>query len=182
MDIVSFITSNPHKFNEIKEIFKSNGLELNWINRRLPEIQANNLEDVVEYSLSTYDLEDVFIEDTGFFIEALKGFPGVYSRYVFDTIGNQGILSLISDKVNRRARFIAVIGVRGDMGEDVKLFKGEVKGSVSLTIRGSQGFGYDPIFIPEGFKNTFGEDKLLKARLSHRKKAAEKLIEYLKRK
>ncbi|RMF90250.1 MAG: non-canonical purine NTP pyrophosphatase, partial [Methanobacteriota archaeon] len=111
------------------------------------------------------------------------GFPGVYSRYVFDTIGNRGILRLLEDVEDRRARFEAVIGYKPDAAgdSDIKLFKGVVEGYVSLSPRGEGGFGYDPIFIPEGYGKTFAEDKALKSRLSHRRKVAEKFIGYLKR-
>jgi XTP/dITP diphosphohydrolase len=176
-----FITSNPHKFKEMKEFFSANGLELEWINKKLPELQADTLDEVVKYALSNYDDENVFVEDAGFFIDALGGFPGVYSRYVFDTIGNRGILRLLDVVENRQARFVAVIGYRDSRGGDIKLFKGEVKGSVSKALKGKKGFGYDPIFVPEGFKKAFGEDKALKSRISHRKKAAEGFIQYLKR-
>ncbi|MFQ5801211.1 MAG: XTP/dITP diphosphatase [Candidatus Hydrothermarchaeales archaeon] len=180
MTKISFITTNPNKFNEMKELFNTHGLELGWINRKLPEIQASTLEDVVKHALSTAGMKNVFIEDAGFFIGALGGFPGVYSRYVYDTIGNAGILRLLEGEKNREARFVAVIGYRGE-GEDIKLFKGETKGNVSLLPRGEKGFGYDPIFVPEGFEKTFGEDKVLKSQVSHRKRAAEKLIHYLTR-
>jgi len=178
---VSFITSNENKFMEMKEFFNSNSLELEWIERSLPEIQANTLEEVVEYSLSQVGLENVFIEDAGVFIDSLDGFPGVYSRYIYDTIGNKGILRLLEGEKNRTARFEALIGFKESNKEDIKLFKGVVKGSVSPSCKGNMGFGYDPIFIPEGFINTFGEDKNLKSEMSHRIRAAEKLINYLQR-
>lgn len=181
MTDISFITTNPNKFNEMKELFNTHGLELGWINRKLPEIQASTLEDVVKHALSTAGMKNVFIEDAGFFIGALGGFPGVYSRYVYDTIGNAGILRLLEGEKNRKATFVATIGYIDEVGRDIKLFKGEVKGNVSHVPQGHRGFGYDPIFIPEGFKKTFGEDKVLKSQVSHRKRAAEKLISYLKR-
>jgi XTP/dITP diphosphohydrolase len=178
---ISFITTNPDKYREMHEFFKANELELNWINKELPEIQAESLEEVVKFALSSYDGENVFIEDAGIFIEALHGFPGVYSKYVYDTIGNQGILRLLQGVENRSARFTAVIGFKAERGGDIKLFKGEVKGYVSLSPKGEKGFGYDPIFIPEGHEKTFGEDEILKSKISHRKRAADKLIQNLTR-
>jgi XTP/dITP diphosphohydrolase len=136
---------------------------------------------VVEFSLSSYVAENVFVEDAGIFINALSGFPGVYSRYVFDTIGNKGILKLLDGSENRSARFVAVIGYKPGDGGSIKLFKGEVRGFVSLFPKGESGFGYDPIFVPEGFKRTFGEDTIIKSQVSHRKRAAEGLMKYLKR-
>jgi XTP/dITP diphosphohydrolase len=181
MGEVSFITSNTNKFTEIAEFFKASGLELERIDAKLPEIQAETLEEVVEFSLSSYEGEDVFVEDAGIFIDVLGGFPGVYSRYVFETIGNDGILKLLSGLDDRNARFEAVIGFKPMGGGDIKLFKGEVRGSVSLFPKGESGFGYDPIFVPEGFKRTFGEDETTKSSISHRKRAVEKLIHHLKR-
>lgn len=180
-DNTSFITSNNDKFQEMKELFESCGLELSWIKKNIVEIQADTLEEVVEYSLKDLGMQEIFLEDAGFFIDSLNGFPGVYSRYVFDTIGNNGILKLLGDADNRRANFVAVIGYKSKEGEDIKLFKGEIKGNVSRTAKGNEGFGYDPIFIPEGFERTFAEDRELKLRLSHRTRAAEQLIKHLKR-
>ena len=181
MSKLSFITSNPDKYSEMKSFFEANGLELGWIRKSLPELQTDTLEEVVEHSLSIYGGENVFVEDAGIFIAALDGFPGVYSRYIYDTIGNEGILKLLDGVENRRARFEAVIGLKPEGGEEVKLFKGEVRGSVSLSPHGDRGFGYDPIFIPEGFIKTFGEDESVKSKVSHRKRASEKLLQYLKR-
>jgi XTP/dITP diphosphohydrolase len=178
---VSFITSNPNKYSEMKGFFNGGGLELDWIDAKLPELQADTLEEVVDYSLSSYNGENVFIEDAGFFVDALGGFPGVYSRYVFDTIGNEGILKLLDGVKDRSARFEAIIGYKPLDSMDIKLFKGEVRGCVSLFPKGESGFGYDPIFVPEGFKRTFGEDNVIKSNVSHRKRAAEGLMKYLKR-
>jgi len=178
---LSFITSNQDKYREVKSFFNEHSLELGWTRVSLPELQADTLEEVVEHSLSQFNGEDVFVEDAGVFIDALGGFPGVYSRYVYDTVGNAGILKLMEGVENRRARFEAVIGFKPAGGGDVKLFKGEVRGNVSLSPKGEGGFGYDPIFIPEGFIKTFGEDESVKSMVSHRKRAAEKLLQYLKR-
>jgi XTP/dITP diphosphohydrolase len=181
MNRVSFITSNPNKYGEIKSFFNERGLEVGWIKESLLEIQASSLEEVAINSLRDHEEANVFVEDAGIFVESLSGFPGVYSRYVYDTIGNQGILKLMDGVEDRRAGFAAVIGLKEEEG-DVKIFKGEVKGYLSPFPKGDGGFGYDPIFIPEGSEKTFGEDETLKSQISHRKRAAEKLIEYLKRK
>lgn len=178
---VSFITSNQDKYREMKAFFNENSLELSWIETSLPERQTDTLEEVVEYSLSHYEGRNVFVEDAGVFIDGLLDFPGVYSRYVYDTIGNEGILKLLDGVENRSAHFEAVIGLKPEDGGDIKLFKGEVRGFVSLFPKGESGFGYDPIFVPEGFKKTFGEDSILKSQVSHRKRAAEELMKYLKR-
>ncbi len=181
MNKISFITSNPDKYREMKAFFEENSLELGWTRVSLPELQADTLEEVVIHSLTHFDGDGVFVEDAGIFINALNGFPGVYSRYVYDTVGNEGILNLMRGVTDRSARFEAVIGFKPVDGRDIKLFKGVVKGLVSLSPKGGKGFGYDPIFTPEGFKKTFGEDEHIKSMVSHRKRAAEKLLQYLKR-
>lgn len=174
--MIYFITTNRYKYLEIKEIFRSRGLELKRISRDYPEIQANTLEEVVEEALKRIKKKRVFIEDAGIFIKALKGFPGVYSRYVEDTVGNQGILKLMRDVKERGAIFRSVVGYKD---AEIKLFKGEVSGSIAFEERGSKGFGYDPIFVPKGYNTTFAEDYNLKQRVSHRRKAVEELVEWI---
>jgi len=119
------------------------------------------------------------VEDSGFFVEELNGFPGTYSKYVQETIGNEGILKLLEGKENRNAYFKTVIGYCDENG--VKLFKGIVRGKVSEEIR-SKGFGfaYDSIFIPEGEDRTFAEMTAEeKSEISHRKRAFEEFKKHL---
>lgn len=141
------------------------------------EVQANSLEEVVGEALKSIAGERILIEDSGLFIEVLNGFPGVYSSYVFKTIGWEGILRMLGGCRDRKAYFESVVGLK--LGGEVRTFKGIVEGSISLRARGEGGFGYDPIFIPRGFKESFAENPELKKRLSHRRKALEKLNSYL---
>jgi XTP/dITP diphosphohydrolase len=173
-----FLTSNEHKFNEARELFAKHGLKLEWLRDSYPEMQGDSLEEVAREALKGVEKERVFVEDAGLFVEALNGFPGVYSSYVLRTIGNEGILKLLEGVANRRARFESVVAYKA--GEEVKIFKGVVRGNISLCMRGSHGFGYDPIFVPEGYTVTFAEDYELKMRISHRVKSLKKLIEHLK--
>jgi len=174
--MIYFITSNMHKYLETRKIFRSHRLELGRISKNYTEIQADALEEVVKEALKRIKRKKVFIEDAGIFIKALKGFPGVYSRYIEDTIGNHGILRLMRDVKERSAVFKSVVGYRD---AEIKLFNGEVFGSIAFEERGSRGFGYDPIFVPKGYNKTFAEDYELKQRISHRKKAVEKLVKYI---
>ena len=174
--MTSFITSNENKFKEAREIFAEHGLSLDRISVEYKEIQADTLEEVVTEALDNIEEEDVFIEDAGLFVDALGGFPGVYSRYIEDTLGNDAILKLLKDVKDRGAVFKSVVGYRGS---EIKIFDGNVEGVISMEQKGTAGFGYDPIFVPKGFNNTFAEDINLKMRLSHRKQAMEKLAEYL---
>jgi XTP/dITP diphosphohydrolase len=168
-----------HKFNEAKEILRDHSIAIKQISHGYEETQGNDLREVVVTSLSHLPEKNLFIEDSGLFIDALKGFPGVYSSYVLKTIGIHGVLKLMRNIDDRGAEFVSVVGLKY-MGK-VKIFKGVVTGSISLEPRGDKGFGYDPIFIPHGSERTFAEDRILKMKISHRKKALDKLAEYIKK-
>ena len=175
-----FQTTNLHKFQEAKIIFEKYGLKLERIPNRYKEIQAESLEDVVIEAIREIGKERVFIEDAGLFIDFLNGFPGVYSSYVEKTIGNEGILKLMKDVKNRNAKFISVVAFLESLSPlKIKIFRGEVKGTISIEKKGKEGFGFDPIFIPLGYNKTFAEDINLKMKVSHRKKSIEKLARYL---
>ena len=171
-----FITSNDHKFREAKEIFSGYGVSIERISKPYKEIQADTLEEVVREALENIEEKDVFIEDAGLFVGALGGFPGVYSKYVENTVGNEAILKLLSDVKERSAVFQSVVGYKS---ENIEIFEGKVEGEIAEEQRGKKGFGYDPIFIPKGFNKTFAEDITLKMQLSHRKQAMEKLAKHL---
>ena len=120
------------------------------------------------------------LEDAGLFIDALRGFPGVYSKYVFFTIGLPGILQLLQGAENRKAVFRSVYAY-SEPGQKPVIVVGECNGTISTEPRGEHGFGYDPLFIPKGAKKTFGEMTIEeKNQYSHRAKALEKLITELK--
>ncbi|MEM4868126.1 MAG: XTP/dITP diphosphatase [Ignisphaera sp.] len=170
-----FVTNNIGKFNEAKEILSSYGVFLERIDAEKIEIQSTSLEDIARYSaIHVYKQirKPVIVEDSGLFIDALNGFPGPYSSYVYKTIGLKGILKLLQGENNRRAVFEAVVALA--LREDMVLtFKGVVEGYIAFEIRGSKGFGYDPIFVPkEGEGKTFAEmDIHEKNMYSHRGKA-----------
>jgi len=178
---IYFVTGNKGKFEEAKEILGRYGIKIEMKHIPYPEVQAETLREVVDFGLKY--LQDklskpFFVEDSGLFIEALKGFPGVYSAYVFKTIGNNGILKLMENVENRNAKFISVVGYFD--GKNKRIFEGAVNGRISHSKRGGKGFGFDPIFIPENYNNTFAELGSEKNKISHRYKALKKLGEYLK--
>ncbi len=119
----------------------------------------------------------IFIEDSGLFVEALRGFPGVYSAYVSKTIGYKGILRLMKGEENRKAYFKSVVCLK--LKGEIKIFRGKVEGRIAEKARGRGGFGYDPIFIPEGSDKTFAEAPEIKNRASHRKRALEGMKDFL---
>lgn len=187
-----FITANQKKYEEASEILAEFGIALQHFSYDYDEIQPrsigeSSLEEVLMHALKELEsLENeklktpYFIDDSGLFIEALNGFPGVYSSYVYRSIGNKGILKLMEGERNRKAKFICMLALKESEGE-VKIFKGVCEGKIAEKEKGSYGFGYDPIFIPDHASKTFAEDKYLKNKLSHRKRALEKLAEYILR-
>ncbi len=185
---IIFITGNQHKFNEIHSLFQEYDLKYELKQRDLSpiECQADTIREIAVFKLHNIKdkIEDsFFVEDAGLFIEhPLKGFPGVYSSYVFKTIGNEGILRLIPDYKQSKAYFRAAIALYFKPLDDIFVFEGKVKGRISGLIRGKGGFGFDPIFIPSSVTNkTFAElTRKEKNELSHRGMAMNKLIKFLK--
>jgi len=175
-------TGNPHKHREARIVLMGYGLDLRRLDVKRLEIQADTLEEVAAYSvehLPEAEVRPVVVEDAGLFIHHLRGFPGPYSSYALRTIGLGGVLKLMRDVPNREATFRSVVALRW-RGE-TRLFVGEVEGRIAEEIRGSRGFGYDPIFIPdEGDGRTFGEmDTREKNTLSHRARAFRRLALWL---
>lgn len=187
-----FATNNAHKLEEIRAILgdKMEILSLADINCHadIPET-ANTLEGNAhlksEYVYNHYGL-DCFADDTGLEVEALDGAPGVYSaRYAGDGHDSQAnmqkLLKEMEEKNNRKAQFRTVISLI-EKGEE-KLFEGIVRGKITQEKRGNSGFGYDPVFQPEGFDVTFAEmGSDVKNKISHRARAVKALCDYLSKK
>ena len=177
------VTTNRGKAEEFSEIFTEYGFNFRVEPMATPEIQEDDLREIARYSvLYAYKVlrEPVLVEDAGLFIEALNGFPGPYSSYVYRTIGVNGILKLMEGAARRRARFESAIAFYSPLTE-LKIFTGTIEGRISDEPRGSGGFGFDPIFIPDGSIKTFAEMSLEeKNRFSHRGKAARRFAEWFK--
>ena len=179
---VNFVTSNVHKFEEAKNVLDHFGIPIAKLDVEALEIQDDHLENIAKYSVLDAVKNcglPVFVEDAGLFIESLKGFPGPYSKFVFETVGVKGVLKLMEDVKNRDAYFKSVICYCGSDGEPIS-FVGKVEGTISSEIRGDDGFGYDPIFVPsQGYGITFAEMSLTeKNRFSHRAKALKQFAEW----
>ncbi|HIP25754.1 MAG TPA: XTP/dITP diphosphatase [Archaeoglobus profundus] len=176
---ILFITSNEGKYKEARSVGEKYRIEVEWLNEEYLEPQSKDLEYIARKSAELL-VEKVkkpfFIEDSGLFIEALNGFPGPYSSYVFKTIGNEGILKLMEGIKNRKAYFLSVIAFFD--GREIKIFKGRVDGVIATEMRGDKGFGFDPIFEYNG--RTFAEMGEEKNVVSHRSKALRALFEYVK--
>jgi XTP/dITP diphosphohydrolase len=176
---VTFVSTNPGKFREIRAVLDDYGLRARWRRRELPEPQAEDLASVVAAKLEAVrDLRGfVLVEDSGLFIPSLAGFPGVYSAHFLRLWGFGPILELLRRR-SRRAFFRSVVGVQ--RGRRRWLFSGEVHGSIARSARGSGGFGYDPIFIPKGWRRTFAEGTAAeKNTISHRARAVRQVGELL---
>lgn len=168
---VTFVTSNRGKVTEVAEILRPMGLRVRWHRRTLPEPQVDSLEEVVRSKLErTSQLRSiVLVEDSGIFVPRLGGFPGVFSHFALRTIGVDGLLRLARGR-RLSARFVTVVGVR--RGRELQMFRGQVAGRLSLRPRGRGGFGFDPIFVPNGSRSTYAEmSPTEKNRFSHRGRA-----------
>jgi len=177
---IVFVTGNAGKFAEIKEILKSVGIVAIQNKGDYPEIQADDLEPIAAASAKAAadDLGiPVLVDDSGIFISALNGFPGPYSRFVEDHLGNPRILKLMKNETNRDAYFKTVIAFCEPEKEPIT-FSGIVEGKIAFEEKGDGGFGFDPIFDYNG--KTFGELGIeFKNTISHRRRALDKFLEWL---
>ncbi len=196
MKRIVFATNNQHKLQEIREIlspeFEIVSLKEIGCHEDIPET-GNTLEEnalqKARYISERYHIS-CFADDTGLEVEALGGAPGVHSaRYAegtdHDSEANMTkLLRELEGKENRQARFrtvIALIELGEDETENVHLFEGIVEGHISTERQGTEGFGYDPIFVPEGYEKSFAAlGETIKNHISHRARAVKKLAEYLK--
>lgn len=184
-----FATNNKHKLEEISKALnnKFDLLSLSDIGfkEEIPETHETleeNSREKAEYIFNRFKT-NVFADDTGLEIEALNGEPGVYSaRYAGEhcsfTDNMDKVLEKLGNNTNRNAKFRTVITLILDNKE--YQFEGIVEGEITKTKHGIEGFGYDPIFRPIGYKETFAEMSMeLKNKISHRGLAVKKLIEFL---
>ena len=182
MKELQFVTHNKHKYEEAVEIAKNFKISISWLNVEYEEIQDDELENIAIASCKNLlnikpELKNnqFFAEDAGLFIDALDGFPGPYSAYVSQTIGNDGILKLMKNEQNRDAYFKSVVAIYYE--KRIKLFMGETRGSILFEKRGNKGFGFDPIFIPTGEEQSFAEMSLTTKNLySHRQKSLREMF------
>lgn len=185
-----FATNNKHKLQEVRDIIGS-GVEILSLadidcTDDIPET-ADTLDGnaliKARYIFEKYGV-NCFADDTGLEVEALGGAPGVYSaRYAGDGHDSEAnmnkLLENLTGENNRSAQFRTVIALIID-GEE-KLFNGIVKGEITRDKRGASGFGYDPIFVPEGYKESFAQmESSTKNSISHRYRATKQLSDYLK--
>ncbi|KSW11323.1 non-canonical purine NTP pyrophosphatase [Pyrodictium occultum] len=178
--VIYAATSNMHKIRELERVLSECGYRVEPIAAPKVELQGD-LRSVALYAASlAYSIvgRPLIVEDAGLFIEALNGFPGPYSAYVYKTIGIEGVVKLMEGVADRRAYFYSVIALAYDRG--VALFEGRCDGRIAEEPRGTRGFGFDPIFIPEGESRTFAEMSIEEKNMySHRARAARRLCSWL---
>ena len=188
--VVFFATGNINKFNEARNILSQHGLAVGMLKLKGEEIQSESLKEIAQTSVKNAYRRcrlPIFVEDAGLFIDALEGFPGPYAAYAYHTIHNNGILKLMETIQNRNAKFQSVIAYHDSKTREPMCFEGESRGEITLIERkeqGKSGFGFDPIFQPEGSDKTFAEMTIEeKNGYSHRAMALHKFAEwYMKQK
>jgi XTP/dITP diphosphohydrolase len=190
MEII-FASANAHKIEEIGRILPANflikGLRDIGITDEIPETGATIKENSHLKAKFVYDHVKekmaVFADDSGLEVDALDGRPGVHSaRYAGmpkdDAANNRKLLDELKNVTKRNARFVTVITLI--LNGEAHCFEGEIKGTIAYEPRGESGFGYDPLFIPQGYRSTFAElGSDVKNSISHRSMAVKGLMAFL---
>ena len=191
-EVIFFHTSNQHKLDEASQAMSNLYIKirsLKDISSRISVIEPqgescahvahSKITQVLDLIENKLNGNWLMVEDSGLFVNALGGFPGVYSSYVHTTIGVKGIVKLLEGNGDKSAQYISSISFWD--GKRIQSVEGYCKGRISLELKGDAGFGYDPIFIPEaGNGQTFSEMTLMeKTALSHRTMALKRMVEKL---
>lgn len=149
---ITLVTGNWAKIAQAKSFLEPAGIEVDNVKMDTIEIQADTVEDVAKYSAkwaSDKLKQNVVKNDTGIMIEALNGFPAAYTHYVQDTIGEDGILKLMKDVKNRKAKFVQALAFC-EYGKEPVSFVSVTEGEIALKKEGEYGWSWDYIFIPKG--------------------------------
>ncbi|MHA1863946.1 MAG: RdgB/HAM1 family non-canonical purine NTP pyrophosphatase, partial [Candidatus Thorarchaeota archaeon] len=173
-------TQNKHKLAELTPLFEEFDVPFETTTIEKFEIRSHDVEEIAraaaKRAFATLN-KPVVLDDTGFFVSALKDFPGSYAGFVLKAIGYEGILKLLDKVEDRSAKFVSAVGFYD--GTHLKTFVGELHGSISEQASGSEGFGYDPIFIPDGITKTISELTFSeKINISHRSLAFRAFLEW----
>jgi len=150
-----FATTNKNKLAEVEQIL---GETVKGIKLELDEIQTLDPEECVrKKAVTAYHVfgKPILVEDTSLFFEAWNGLPGVFIDYFLKSVGIIGLLKILTNAKNRKAKAVTYIGIFN--GQKCELFKGEIEGKIARKPKGKNGFGWDPIFIPKGSSKTFAE-------------------------
>jgi XTP/dITP diphosphohydrolase len=187
-----FATTNKHKVKEARSIYHDLDIEIESM-ARIQQLRKMKVDEIgASFSDNAFIKAKAYAkasgmltiaEDSGLEVTALKGAPGVSShRWLKGSDHDRtiAVLKKMEGKADRRARFISVVCLYDPQTNRVEFFEDEVTGTIAKQADGKEGFGYDPIFIPDGYKQTFAAlGNKVKNKLSHRRKALEKLREFL---
>lgn len=179
---IMYVTGNWAKFKSAKLILEPIGIEVEQIKMDTTEIQADTFEEVAGYSAKEACNKlnmPVLKNDSGLCIESLGGFPGPYTRYIDEKLGEDGILKLLEGKENRKACFIEAFAYC-EPGKEPVVFKSITNGTIAKEKSGTYGWSWDFIFIPEGQTKTLGNYKDEERLLMWNKEGYNKLANYLK--
>jgi len=172
-----FITGNKNKFAEVSSILPN----VKQFDIDLPEIQDIDAKEIIKVKLLealNYKKAEFIIEDTSLYLDCLNGLPGPLIKWFMKTIGNEGLFNIAEKLGNTKAEAKTIIGYTKKANE-IYYFEGSIKGII-VSPKGTSGFGWDPIFQPEGFSKSFAEMTLEeKNRISMRRIALNKLIEFI---
>ena len=155
---ITLVTGNWAKIAQAKEVLEPLGIEVDNVKMDTVEIQANSVEEVAAYSAKWASEQlkcSVLKNDSGLCIESLNGFPGPYTHYVDDTLGEDGVLKLLEGVENRNAHFEEVLAYC-EYGKEPVVFKSITNGKIAKEKSGTYGWSWDFIFIPEGETKTLG--------------------------
>ena len=177
---INFVTSNLGKVREFRQILEPQ-IKVNHIKMSYPEIRSEDNEEIARHSakkLAEKFKKNIVVEDSGLFVKVLNDFPGTYSATIHKKIGLEGILKLMKDSKNRECEYKSAVAYC-EPGKKAISFIGIEKGKIAEGIRGTFGFGHDPIFITEGSSKTYGEMENVEELKKFRRMAVLKLRDYL---
>lgn len=156
MENITFVTGNWSKIMSAKQILEPLGINVNHVKMNTTEIQADTVEEIAMHSAKEASEKlkcSVLKNDTGLFVEALGGFPGPYTHYVDEKLGENGLLKLLENVDNRKACFIEAYAYC-EYGKEPVVFKSITNGQIALQKSGTFGWSWDYIFIPDGYDKT----------------------------
>lgn len=175
--MIYFITGNKDKFEEVKSILS----DVEQLDIDLPEIQEIDAREIIKQKLLealNHKEGEFIVEDTSLYFDCLKGLPGPLIKWFLKTIGNDGLAEIVEKLGNNKAEAKTIIGYAKNH-EEIYFFEGVIKGKI-VNPRGESGFGWDKIFLPDGYEKTFAEmNQEEKNEISMRRNALNKLSSFL---
>lgn len=179
-----FATSNPGKVDDVRTLLTGTDIAVEQLDVEMTEPSVDDLETIarakVKQAWEATQNNDAFImaDDSGLFVDVLNGFPGPQTAFFDEKVGKEKLLNLFDEDDPRDAAFRTAIACYDPESRDVRTFTGACRGTI-VPPRGEGGFGYDPMFLPDGHEKTFAEDMDHKQQVSHRKEAMAQLREWL---